>query len=504
MDAETLRRWMLAEGLWSRERKRRRHRQRRDRKEHFGEMVQMDGSFHAWLEERGPEGCLIDMVDDATNTTWAQLGEQETIWAAADALRAWIERYGVPLALYVDWKNLYKRPATPGERMRGEEPMTQFGRMCRKLGITLIAASSPQAKGRVEREHGTHQDRLVKKLRRKGIDSHEAENVICGAEYLAEHNGRFARVAARKEDYHRRAPRATELERIFRLETERTVSDDWVVRYDNRFFQLEPQSQSYAPTRSKVLVCEGRYGGLAIEYRGRPLRWREIVAPAKPQDLDTPVRKARPRMPISVKKRKWTPPANHPWHQAVRREVQKRASKLATTATGTAERAHRAGAEQSVGMRGAVRQDEHRALEGVRCAGGRLPRQYRRRVWRQQPARRDPRVPISVKKRKWTPPPSHPWHEPPRPKVQKRARRQRQLTAHDVGLALRFALNAPPCGLRRAALRTRPTDRKHRDAVGRARKGSSFLELPDARFFEKATRARKKRQQQKKGTFLTR
>ena len=309
VDAETLRRWMLAEGLWSRERKRRRHRQRRARKEHFGELVQMDGSFHAWLEERGPEGCLIDMVDDATNATWAQLGEQETIWAAADALRAWMERYGVPLALYVDWKNLYKRPATPGERMRGEEPITQFGRMCRKLGIGLIAASSPQAKGRVERVHGTHQDRLVKKLRRKGIVSHEAANVYLRSEYLAEHNRRFARVAASKEDYHRRAPRATELDRILRLETERTVSEDWVVRYDNRFFQLEPQSQSYAPTRSKVLVCEGRYGGLAIEYRGRPLRWREIDAPAKLQIFDTPVRKARPRMPISVKKRKWAPPA---------------------------------------------------------------------------------------------------------------------------------------------------------------------------------------------------
>jgi hypothetical protein len=335
VDAETLRRWMLAEGLWSRERKRRRHRQRRARKEHFGELVQMDGSFHAWLEERGPEGCLIDMVDDASNTTWAQLGEQETIWAAADALRAWMERYGVPLALYVDWKNLYKRPATPGERMRGEEPITQFGRMCRNLGIELIAASSPQAKGRVERVHGTHQDRLVKKLRRKGIVSHEAANVYLRSEYLAEHNRRFARVAASKEDYHRRAPRATELDRILRLETERTVSEDWVVRYDNRFFQLEPQSQSYAPTRSKVLVCEARYGGLAIEYRGRPLRWREIVAPAKPQDLDTPVRKALPHMPISVKKRKWTPPANHPWHQAVRREVQKRVSKLAATAPRT-------------------------------------------------------------------------------------------------------------------------------------------------------------------------
>src|SRR2546422_3048667 len=103
---------MLAEGLWSGERKRKPHRQRRERKRHFGELVQMDGSFHPWLEERGPEGCLMDMVDDATGTTLGRLGEQETIWAAAHTLRGWIERYGVPQALYVDWKNLYQRSPT--------------------------------------------------------------------------------------------------------------------------------------------------------------------------------------------------------------------------------------------------------------------------------------------------------------------------------------------------------------------------------------------------------
>src|SRR5712671_2245163 len=236
--AETLRRWMLAEGLWSRERKRRRHHLRRERKEHFGEMVQMDGSFHAWLEERGPRGCLIDLVDDATSTTWAQLGEQETIWAVVDALRAWIERYGVPHSLYVDWKNLYKRAATVKEQLRGEEPVTQFGRMCAKLGIEVIAASSPQAKGRVERQHGTHQDRLVKKLRRQQISSHEVANVYLKNEYLPEHNRRFARTAAKAEDYHRRALRGAELDRIFRLENERTISNDGVVRYQNRWLQL--------------------------------------------------------------------------------------------------------------------------------------------------------------------------------------------------------------------------------------------------------------------------
>ena len=331
VDAETLRRWMLAEGLWSRERKRRRHRRRRERQEHFGELVQMDGSFHSWLEERGPEGCLIDMVDDATNTTWAQLGEQETIWAVADGLRAWIERYGVPLALYVDWKNLYKRPATPGERLRGEEPITQFGRMCAKLGIELIAASSPQAKGRVERVHGTHQDRLVKKLRRKEISSHEQANVYLERDYLPEHNRRFARAAARPEDYHRRAPRAAEGDRIFRLESERTISEDWVVRYDNRFFQLEPQSRHYAPARGQVLVCEGRHGGLAIEYRGRTLRWQEIPAPARPSVLDAGPTSERKRVPVWTAKRKWVPPADHPWREAARRGAQRKARREALT-----------------------------------------------------------------------------------------------------------------------------------------------------------------------------
>jgi transposase len=322
VDAETLRRWMLTEGLWSRERKRRRHRRRRERKEHFGELVQLDGSFHAWLEERGPEGCWIDMVDDATNTTRAQLGEQETIWAVADALRAWIERYGVPLALYVDWKNLYQRLATPRERMRGEEPITQFGRMCAKLGIELIAASSPQAKGRVERVHGTHQDRLVKKLRRKDIRSHEHANVYLERDYLPEHNRRFARAAAKPEDYHRRAPRATDLDRIFRLESERTVSEDWVVRYDNRFFQLQPQSRHYAPARGKVLVCEGRHGNVAIEYRGHALKSQEIPAPSKP---DAAVQRTSEAVPPTAKKN-WVRPANHPWREAARRAMEKRAS----------------------------------------------------------------------------------------------------------------------------------------------------------------------------------
>ncbi len=111
---DTLRRWMLAAGLWSRARKRLPHRQRRERKAHFGELVQLDGSFHLWYETRAPRGCLMNLVDDATGRTLARLGDQETIWAAADVLRRWIEAYGVPLALYTDWKNVYVREPNCG------------------------------------------------------------------------------------------------------------------------------------------------------------------------------------------------------------------------------------------------------------------------------------------------------------------------------------------------------------------------------------------------------
>ena len=119
LSATTVRRWMLAEGLWSRERKRRQHRQRRERRQHFGELVQLDGSFHEWLEKRGPRGCLMNLVDDATSTTLRRMGEQETIWAAVGVLRAWMEKYGVPRALYTDWKNVYVREPTAKELVHG-------------------------------------------------------------------------------------------------------------------------------------------------------------------------------------------------------------------------------------------------------------------------------------------------------------------------------------------------------------------------------------------------
>ena len=305
--AERLRRWMLEEGLWCRQRKSRPHRKRRERKEHFGELVQMDGSFHAWLEQRGPKGCLMDLVDDATSRTLSRMGAQETIGAAAGVLRRWIEEYGVPLALYTDWKNVYVREATEKELLRGEEaPVTQFGAMCGRLGIRIIAACSAQAKGRVERNHGTHQDRLVKKLRRQKIASYESANAFLEQEYMPEHNRRFAIAAASAEDFHTKAPCKRALDDAFRLEEERTIYNDWVVRYQSRFFQVERSGRHHAPAKSKVTVWEWEDGRIEIRYRGERLAWQEIEQRPAAEAAAAVHRRLQHPAP---------PPPEHPWRK---------------------------------------------------------------------------------------------------------------------------------------------------------------------------------------------
>jgi transposase len=311
VDHETLRRWMLAAGLWSRGRKRRPHRRRRERMAHFGELVQLDGSFHPWFEGRGPASCLLTMVDDATGRSLGIFGTQETIWAAVGVLRAWIVRYGIPRALYTDWKNVYVRPPTEEERLTGTVPLTQFGRMCAKLGITIIPASSPQAKGRIERQHGTHQDRLVKKLRRKGIAALATANAFLAADYWTDHNRRFARPPASREDFHGPVPRGLTLDAVFRLEDTRTVSHDWVVRYANRHFQLERQSH-LPPARSTVHLFEDATGQIEIRYRDRVMRWTEI-APAPAPAGPTSSRAPRRRNPDAVRGPRAG--ADHPWRQ---------------------------------------------------------------------------------------------------------------------------------------------------------------------------------------------
>lgn len=297
VDNETLRRWMMAEGLWTRERKRKPYRQRRLRRAHFGELLQLDGSFHEWLEDRGPKGCLLNLVDDATGTALASFSQDETSWAVADLVRAWVERYGIPSAIYTDWKSVYHAPP---EREEVAPQLSQFGNMCAKLGIRLIAANSPQAKGRVERHHGTHQDRLVKKMRRLAICDYETANRYLAESYLPAHNARFAIAPADPADMHEPLRRKLDLNRVFCLEHRRSLGNDWVVRFDNRLLQIAPNQVAAGMT---VKIQQHRDGSLHLWHNGRELRWHPIAE--------------RPTRPVSdphFRRRGITvPPPTHPW-----------------------------------------------------------------------------------------------------------------------------------------------------------------------------------------------
>ena len=218
---ETLRRWMLAAGLWSRRRKRKPHRTRRQRKAHFGELIQLDGSHHNWLAGRGPQACLMNFVDDATGFALCRFSDEETTWAQPICSKPGCVNTAFRRRCTATGKNVYQRKPTSREALEGIEPETQFGRMCAQLGITILAAGSPQAKGRVERHHGTHQDRLIKKMRLRGIVDYEAANRYLDEEYLAEHNERFACQPAAGADFHQALPRGTELRGrvLFRVRT---------------------------------------------------------------------------------------------------------------------------------------------------------------------------------------------------------------------------------------------------------------------------------------------
>ncbi len=316
----TLATWMIEGGLWSRTRRVKTIRfRRRERKAHFGELVQLDGSFHYWLEERGSKGCLMTMVDDATGRTLLSMGKEETTWSAANLLKNWISLYGVPRCLYTDWKNVYLKAPTSTEVKSGELPLTQFGRMCEKLGIELIGASSPQAKGRVERAHGTHQDRLVKKLRLKEITDYAGVNAYL-SEYITDHNARFSVSPASAVDYH--LPRSVKRiadDDVFCLETARVVSNDFVVQYCGRPLQLEPSGRGRVPAGSKVLVRETEDGRLSVvqitgqgrDRRERKLKWSD--APAR-RSQRASVGEAPTK--LDRKTRGLRPSVNHPWRMS--------------------------------------------------------------------------------------------------------------------------------------------------------------------------------------------
>lgn len=316
VDHETLRRWLIAEGKWQRCRQRHSYRQRRERRQHFGELVQMDGSFHHWFGYELEQSCLIQLIDDATGIRMSLMAEGETTEACMRALWEWIERYGVPKALYTDRKNVFvtEREATIEEQLAGEKPRTAFGKACAKLDIEIIPANSPQAKGRVERAHGVSQDRLVKELRLREVKTIEGANEVLADGFTEKLNEKFAVRAVSEADYHRLVPAGVTPAHVFCLEENRTVSNDWIVRYQRRLFQIEKESRPLPPARSKVIVQRLLDGQIRLLYKGQALCHHEIKDGQEKVVVEKEAPTAQPVSP----KAPIRPADNHPWRWSKR------------------------------------------------------------------------------------------------------------------------------------------------------------------------------------------
>jgi hypothetical protein len=274
VEAETLRRWLLAAGLWERKRRRDKHRSRRPRRSCFGELIQMDASIHDWLEGRGESLVLIKMIDDATSHVEAKFYPSGTVEAHLDLLGTWLRKFGRPLATYTDRHSIFE-PHEKGQPLADPDAETQFGRALRELGIELIRARSPQAKGRVERSFGTAQDRWVKELRLAKAKTCDEANAVL-EKLLPEHNRRFAKPARQATDAHRGLGRSHRLESILSIQSERVVSNDYVVRFANRFYQLLPPAYP-GLRRGRVVIEERLDGSLVIRFGNRYLEYREFT-----------------------------------------------------------------------------------------------------------------------------------------------------------------------------------------------------------------------------------
>lgn len=325
VDHETLRRWLCSEGDWHSRRQRKIHRTRRERRHHFGELVQMDGSHHNWFGRKYAKACLMNMVDDATGYTMGSMDHQETTEAAMIILWRWIEKYGIPQALYTDKKNVYltTREPTIEEQLAGHEPKTAFGKACEKLGIEIIAAHSPQAKGRVERSNGTYQDRFVKELALRGITTCVTADRLLQDEFCNELNTRFAVTPLEKEDYHRPLSRGIKLEDIFCLETNRTVQNDWIISHEGNHYQILKDNKPLPQPKDKILVRTRLDGSTHLLFKGKDMKFRSLGRRELEQRTKKPITKqprTRPGTPMPQKGHK--PAASHPWAGKCRKQSQ--------------------------------------------------------------------------------------------------------------------------------------------------------------------------------------
>ena len=268
LSRETLRRLLRKQGLGPpRKRRAPAHRQRRVRSARLGELVQLDGSPHDWLEGRGPQLTALGMQDDATGKILAaQFFSSETAFGYLCLLRQLLRRHGLPLAFYGDRSGVFVRNDdnwTVEEQLAGKRQPTQFGRALEQLGITFIAARSPQAKGRVERLWGVLQDRLSSELRLAKADDIDSANAVL-RKFIADYNRRFARPPREMQTAWRPVPES--LERICCFVHERIVRNDNVVQWEGRRFQIPQQARRFSFAGAKVQIYQALNGRLSFYY----------------------------------------------------------------------------------------------------------------------------------------------------------------------------------------------------------------------------------------------
>jgi transposase len=299
---ETLRTWLIEAGLWNKRRKRSAFRQWRARKSCFGEMLQMDGSHHDWLEGRGPELVLMGSIDDATNTTYGRFHDYEGTLPAMDIFKRYVEKYGLPISVYLDRHTTYKssKKLNEWDEIEGIAPLSQFERALKELGVEVIHALSPQAKGRVERLFGVLQDRLVKEMRLRGIKTKEEANVFL-EEYLPRYNKRFGVCPAHEADTHVTLPRHVDLDKYLCIKKVRTIRKDNTIALDGKLYQIEQRAGK------KVVVEERIDGSLLVISKDVALKYKEIT--------EKPPKVVVPKPNIKEYNRPPKPAKDHPWRR---------------------------------------------------------------------------------------------------------------------------------------------------------------------------------------------
>ena len=310
---ETLRSWMSAEGLWKPKRRQVKHRQWRERKACFGEMVQIDTSEHDWFEGRGEKAVLITLIDDATGHQFMRLFPADTTQANMTLMRDYIGAYGRPMAFYGDKASHFRvnRKTTVEEDLEGLQPQTQIERALRELDITWISAHSPQAKGRVERSFGTAQDRLVKEMRIRGISDIQTANSFLEEYYMPLVNERFTVAPACDVDAHRTC-QGLDLDAIFSHQQTRTIMADYTIQLQNERYQILKASAAPGMVRSKLVVEQRLDGSLRLRWRDKYLHFEKTTPGAKRDAAALPVG-LRPPSRAAAKGTAVTPKPNHPW-----------------------------------------------------------------------------------------------------------------------------------------------------------------------------------------------